>query len=250
MTDAHLSAITGTLFRVSGLTSLKLGDFAGLSGLGQLTLYGSGIETLPVGLFDGLDSLGVLIVEVGLTGLPKDIFRGLGDTLNGLYLSGNAIPGNRLAAGSLPDGVFESLTKLTTIALIGNPGFDSFRPTADAGPGGTLTAGETVTLGGPGTSGGPWGSNVTHAWTQTDGADMAASTVTLSATDVAKPDLHRADGVGGDRCQDEAGGRRLGRRRSQFGLHGGIHDPGAGADRGGGDLEADCRLDLQAGRDH
>ena len=114
VTDAHLSAITGTLFRVSGLTSLKLGDFAGLSGLGQLTLYGSGIETLPVGLFDGLDSLGVLIVEVGLTGLPKDIFRGLGDTLNGLYLSGNAIPGNRLAAGSLPDGVFESLTKLTT----------------------------------------------------------------------------------------------------------------------------------------
>ena len=113
VTDAHLSAITGTLFRVSGLTSLKLGDFAGLSGLGQLTLYGSGIETLPVGLFDGLDSLGVLIVEVGLTGLPKDIFRGLGDTLNGLYLSGNAIPGNRLAAGSLPDGVFESLTKLT-----------------------------------------------------------------------------------------------------------------------------------------
>ena len=107
----------------------------------------------------------------------------------GCYLSGNAIPGNRLAAGSLPDGVFESLTKLT-MASVPRPAIrasTAFKPAADAGAGGTLTAGETVTLGGPGTSGGPWGSNVTHAWTQTDGDDMAVSTVTLSATDVAKP---------------------------------------------------------------
>ena len=192
VTDAHLAAITGSSasFRVGGLTSLKLGDFAGLSGVGQLILSGSGIETLPVGLFDGLDSLLTLTVVTGLTHLPKDIFRGLGDILIWLNLSGEGTGGtsrNSLAAGSLPDGVFEPLTKLETLTLTGNPGFDTFKPAADAGPGGTLTAGETVMLGGPGTSGGPWGSNVTHAWTQTDGDDMAASTVTLSATDVAKP---------------------------------------------------------------
>ena len=78
------------------------------------------------------------------------------------------------------------MTKLTSIRLGDNPGSDSFRPAADAGPGGMLSAGQTVTLGGPGTAGGPWGSNVIYSWAQTDGDDMSASTVTLSATDVAK----------------------------------------------------------------
>ena len=50
-----------------------------------------------------------------------------------------------------------------------------------------LSAGQSVTLGGPRTSGGPWGSNVIYEWTQTDADDMSASTVTLSATDTAKP---------------------------------------------------------------
>ena len=179
VTPAHLAAIMQSSFGVDDLPSLKLGDLAGLSGLDGLILHGS-IETLPVGLFDGLDSLTYLAVVTGLTHLPKDIFRGLGK-LTALLLSNNS-----LAAGSLPDGVFEPLTKLNGLSLDLNPGSDTFKPAADAGPGGTLTAGETVTLGGPGTSGGPWGSNVTHAWTQTDGDDMAASTVTLSATDVAK----------------------------------------------------------------
>ena len=179
VTDAHLSAITGTL-TVSGLTSLEAGDFARLSGVTGLTLTGSGIETLPVGLFDGLDSLTSLSVVTGLTHLPKDVFRGLGKVTS-LQLWRNAI-----VAGGLPDGIFEPLTKLTTLDLDPNPGAASFRPAADAGAGETLSAGETVTLGGPGTSGGPWGSNVTYAWTQTDGEDMEVSTVTLSATDVAK----------------------------------------------------------------
>ena len=256
VTDAHLAAITGSSasFRVGGLTSLKLGDFAGLSGVGQLILSGSGIETLPVGLFDGLDSLLTLTVVTGLTHLPKDIFRGLGDILIGLNLSGEGTGGtsrNSLAAGSLPDGVFEPLTKLETLTLTGNPGFDTFKPAADAGPGGTLTAGETVMLGGPGTSGGPWGSNVTHAWTQTDGDDMAASTVTLSATDVAKPGFTVPVLVSETDREARPDGHGPGRRHGPClaDLHGGIHDPGAGADRAGGDLEADCRLDLQAGRD-
>ena len=176
-----MAAVTGRLL-VEDLTSLAAGDFAGLSGITRLTLDGSGIETVPAGLFDGLGSLTTLGVQVGLTHLPKDIFRGLGDTLTLLNLSEN-----RLAAGGLPDGIFEPLTELTTIRLGDNPGSDSFRPTADAGPGGMLSAGRTVTLGGPGTGGGPWGSNVIYSWVQTDADDMSASTVTLSATDTAKP---------------------------------------------------------------
>ena len=181
VTEEHLAALTGTL-TVNGLTSVAAGDFAGLSGITGLTLTGSGIETLPAGLLDGLGPFTRLGVRVGLTHLPKDIFRGLGDTLTVLSLAGN-----RLAAGGLPDGIFEPLTKLTTIDLADNPGSASFRPVADAGPGGTLSAGQTVSLGGPGTGGGPWGSNVIYEWEQTDGSGNPVSTVTLSAADTARP---------------------------------------------------------------
>ena len=88
VTAAHLAGMT--TLSVDGLTSLAVGDFAGLSGLQDLTIHGSGIETLPVGLFDGLDSLEVLRIQTGLTHLPKDIFRGLGKVwklrMEGFYL--------------------------------------------------------------------------------------------------------------------------------------------------------------------
>ena len=181
VTSAHLAAIEGTL-TVQGLTSLNAGDFAGLTAVEILLLRRGAIETLPVGVFDELGSVRSLAIDNGLTHLPRDIFRGLGDTLTRLGLLHN-----ELAAGGLPDGIFEELTKLTSVQLIGNPGTDTFTTTADAGPGGTVSAGQTVTLGGPGNAGGPWGSNVTYEWTQTDGSDNAVSTVTLSATDVTNP---------------------------------------------------------------
>ena len=181
VTSAHLAAIEGTL-TVQGLTSLNAGDFAGLSAVEILLLRRGAIETLPVGVFDELGSVRSLALDTGLTHLPRDIFRGLGDTLTRLGLLHN-----ELAAGGLPDGIFEELTKLTSLQLIGNPGADTFTTTADAGPGGTVSAGQTVTLGGPGNAGGPWGSNVTYEWTQTDGSDDAVSTVTLSASDVTNP---------------------------------------------------------------
>ena len=185
VTEAHLARITGE-FEVSGLTSLAVGDFAGLSGLVYLKLYGSGIETLPVGLFDGLDSLTRLRVETQLTHLPKDIFRGLGKVEH-MYLDGHFSPPanrNRLRVGGLPDGIFEPLSREVKLFWIfGSPGSDSFRPrAADAGPGGTLSAGQTVTLGGPGNDGGPWGSNVFYRWRQTDGDGDPASTVALPVT--------------------------------------------------------------------
>ena len=215
VTAAHLAGMTA--LRVEGLTSLAVGDFDGLSGLQYLTSYGSGIETLPVGLFDGLDSLEWLNIQMGLTHMPKDIFRGLGKVWS-LRMEGLPIPGqprNYLRAGGLPDGIFEPFADVTErirqgrgkrTQIFGNPGYPAFRRggafvapalsprAADAGPGGTLSAGQTVTLGGPGNDGGLWGSNVTYLWQQRDGAGVAASIVTLSnliylpmVTDVPNP---------------------------------------------------------------
>ena len=133
VTEAHLAAVTGVL-GVEGLTSIAAGDFAGLSGIGEITLSGTGIETLPAGLFDGLGAHVGSGLHIGLTHLPKDYFRGLG-RLAVLDLSDN-----RLAAGALPDGIFEPLTELILLELLRNPGFDSFMPVADAGPGGVLSA--------------------------------------------------------------------------------------------------------------
>ena len=68
--------------------------------------------------------------------------------------------------------------------IFGSPGSESFRPrAADAGPGGTLSAGQKVILGGPGNDGGPWGSNVFYRWRQKDGSGNAVSTVALPVTD-------------------------------------------------------------------
>ena len=47
--------------------------------------------------------------------LPADIFDGVGNTLEDLILQDNQL-------GSLPDGVFEGLTGLTSLLLQGNPG--------------------------------------------------------------------------------------------------------------------------------
>ena len=182
VTETHLAAVTGTI-EVSGLTSIGADDFAGLSGITRLNLGGSGIETLPAGLFDGLE----IAHQVGGRGRTDPSAEGLLPRSRQAHYS-RPDHSNRLAAAGLPDGIFEPLTKLTLIRPRRQPGHpDSFRPTADAGPGGMLSAGQTVTLGGPGTGGGPWGSNVIYRWTQTDGDDVSASTVTLSAADVAKP---------------------------------------------------------------
>ena len=165
---------------VEGLTSIRSGDLAGLSGLQRLRLEGRGIDTLPVGLFDGLESLERLDVRVGLTHLPKDIFRGLG-RVTILDIEGAGVPRNRIRAGGLPEGIFEPLSRGTKYTRIfDNPGypFASLAPrAADAGPGGVLSAGQTVTLGGPGNDGGIWGSNVFYDWWQ-----HPAGTVTLQGT--------------------------------------------------------------------
>ena len=181
VTEAQLAGLQGDDddLNVTGLTEIDDGDFAGLSNLTGLAIRGNAIETLPVGLFDDLDSLTTLSIATGLKRLPRSVFRSL-DTVTLL-----TIDAAQMGAGSLPDGVLEPLSRLTGISLLNAADLEPFKPSAQAGSGGTLSAGRRVTLGGPHTSGGPWGSNVTYVWTQSDGDDNAATTVALSSTDTA-----------------------------------------------------------------
>ena len=89
VTAAHLAAITILNLQSKSITSLKSGDFEGLTALEELRLYSNQISSLPGDIFDGLSAL---------------------ETLN-LY-------NNQLS--SLHDGLFEGLTSLTTLRLNGN----------------------------------------------------------------------------------------------------------------------------------
>ena len=118
VTDSHLSGISPRRLEVSGVTSLKSGDFVGLSNLERLEIIyvrhsTSGTRSMPEDIFDGLDSLTDLDLSANdLTSLPKDIFDGL-DSLTDLDLSGNDLT-------ALPKDIFDGLTKLDKLELNGN----------------------------------------------------------------------------------------------------------------------------------
>ncbi len=57
ITAMHLASITSLNLRGAGITSLKTGDFSGLTALSSLNLYGNMLSRLPHGIFDGLTSL-------------------------------------------------------------------------------------------------------------------------------------------------------------------------------------------------
>ena len=103
VTAAHLARIDGTLdLSDRGITALKAGDFAGLSGVDELFLDGNALAALPPGLFDGLPALRHLwLYGNALTTLPAGLFDsnpGLGE----LRLNENNFV-------ELPDGIFEPL---------------------------------------------------------------------------------------------------------------------------------------------
>ena len=137
VTEAHLAAISSLNLSNKSITSLKTGDFDGLTTLEELrlygnqisslpsdifdeltaletlTLYGNQLTTLPTGIFNGLSSLATLRFGLNqLTTLPADLFDGL-TSLTDLRMIGNQFT-------TLPDGIFEGLTGLTTLYLGGN----------------------------------------------------------------------------------------------------------------------------------
>ena len=161
----ELAGITGLLdLSGQGIAALKVGDFAGLGGVTNLFLNDNALGELPAGVLDGLDAVTTLLLA-----------------------------NNALGAGSIEDGVFEPLTRVSLLDLGLNPGSASFVPKADAGADLVLRAGESAALGGPGTGGGPWGTNVEYAWVEVDAEGNpvaeAERTEGLSAADAARAEF-------------------------------------------------------------
>ena len=114
VTNTQLAAINGSLdFARKRLTSLKTGDFDGLTNLQTLDLKLNALTALPEDVFRGLTNLQTLELRNNtLTALPKDVFRGL-TNLRLLGLSHNPFP-------LLPEDVFHGLLNLRTLYLHGN----------------------------------------------------------------------------------------------------------------------------------
>ena len=110
VSDAHLAAITSLDFNFAGITSLKEGDFSGLTSLQELYLNGNDLSLLPAGVFSGLTSLERLdLQENQLSSLPAGVFSGL-TSLRELDLESNQL-------SLLPASVFSGLTSLETLDL-------------------------------------------------------------------------------------------------------------------------------------
>ena len=113
VTEAHLAAIDNLDLNDMEITTLKEGDFEGMSELSELHLKQNQLSGLPAGVFSGLAALTLLDLRNNqLTALPERAFSGL-TTLTLLTLSDN-----RLTA--LPEGVFSGLSELTELYLRDN----------------------------------------------------------------------------------------------------------------------------------
>ncbi len=114
ITTTDLAGITGTLnLKSKSITSLKAGDFDGLTNLSKLILRSNSMSILPEGVFDQLSSLIELdLYGNGLGSLPENVFDQL-TSLSILDLNENSL-------SSLPAGVFDQLSSLTQLRLYRN----------------------------------------------------------------------------------------------------------------------------------
>ena len=117
VTEKHLRELTTSAAKIGlaekGITELKPGDFAGISELTALVMYGNEMTELPNGVFEGLTSLRNLEVsDSDVEHVAEGAFDGL-QSLALLDLSDNQIT-------TLPKGVFAKRTTLTAIDLDGN----------------------------------------------------------------------------------------------------------------------------------
>ena len=111
VTVADLAGIGFLRISDAGITALKVGDFAGLTALEELSVAGNPLLTaLPSGVFSGLTSLvGLSLSENGLETLPENVFSGL-TALEQIVLADGALT-------TLPAGVFSGLTRVQSISL-------------------------------------------------------------------------------------------------------------------------------------
>ena len=113
VTGAHLAAITTLNLGSKSITSLKPGDFDGLSSLTYLYLGENRLSSLPVGVFDGLTAVQTIRLSGNrLSSLPVGVFDGL-SALRNIWLDGNEL-------SSLPAGIFDGLTAVTHLFLTSN----------------------------------------------------------------------------------------------------------------------------------
>ncbi len=110
VTEVHLAAIRFLHLSSKTITSLKSGDFDGLSNVYNLYLRDNEFSSLPEGIFDELTALTTLaLAHNELSSLPSGIFDEL-TTLRILDLRDNEF-------SSLPEGIFDELTALINLTL-------------------------------------------------------------------------------------------------------------------------------------
>ncbi len=113
ITSAQLARITQLNLRSKGISSLKSGDFDGLTNLEFLYLDKNSLTEVPADLFDGLTNLEtVSLRQNSLTEVPADLFDGL-TNLEGVYLYDNSLT-------EVPADLFDGLTNLETLDLSAN----------------------------------------------------------------------------------------------------------------------------------
>ena len=110
VTEAHLAAITRLDLENKNISSLKDGDFDGMTALYELKLQNNRLQTLPANIFSDLSSLRTLYLNNNrLSSLPSTVFSGL-SSLSNLYMNNNQLT-------SLPALVFSGLTSLRQINM-------------------------------------------------------------------------------------------------------------------------------------
>ncbi|WP_423925905.1 leucine-rich repeat domain-containing protein [Candidatus Palauibacter sp.] len=113
VTEEHLGRVTGLALRQKNITSLRSGDFAGLSRMHSLVLNDNRLRELPPDIFGGLDSLVTLRLRGNqLDALPPGLPSGL-PLLNWLDLMSNRLT-------EIPSEL-AGLTNLTQLDLSDNP---------------------------------------------------------------------------------------------------------------------------------
>ncbi len=91
LADTLLDQILELSLYDQGLTSLKVGDFSGLTDLRGLVLTENKLSVLPQNVFSGLSKLNELNLSNNkFTELPKGMFSGL-SSLTALFVSNNSI---------------------------------------------------------------------------------------------------------------------------------------------------------------